>query len=891
MRKTRKTKPRMVFSVESDGYGDFDPVFWETVHFSLSGIRGWVRNRLQFAEWPEEPETYCSEQRVRVLESTGEEDFTNKATISFIIKSCENIRPIRKLDCATLKNNFNLSYRMRTPFGGPIQLGKAWLARVLLATLFFAVQAAPSLWAQTAQHRQAPKREEHAPSQRLRSLAKLSGQGKPSAKTLLELRRLAESARDPEERGEAYFVLGYREYETAQYPAAEKDLGEAAATKFILEDYARFYGAAAAVEGRQPGEAIAPLEGFAGRYPESPLRHQATVLLAQAAIDAGRPELAVQTLAASPQLHREPAQILLLARAYGKAEKWGESARAFQELYYTHPASPEASAAPKSLEELRERLGARFPPVTQETRTARPEALLRHGRYEDALRDYDGLLREGAASPLADRWRVGRAQCLLRLNRAEAAAEALAAARASNPETEAERLATLAEAEERRDDVPALTRALDQLSSHSRGSPFRAGALLAAAGFFARRGDWAAAGGAYRQLATDFPDSPSGLEASWRAAWTAYLQRQTEKAQQDFTDHLVRYPASGHNPGALYWLGRLAEGRGAVGEARGFYQLAVKRYAQTYYGLEASRRLKHLKGLEGLKDKMGGEAAGPSLVSRLAETVAPPGSAPALCAAIRPHPPDGTLGRFLVLHALSLDSLAYSYLQDMLAERPQSVGLRYALGRFAVERGEPDEAIVQARDLVPDYADFRLDALPKEIWDLLYPRPYWNLVRQQARADGLDPYLVMGLIRQESGFNPRATSRANARGLMQMLPGTAVFMGPREAAPGRRGRRRVSREAVARQLYRPDYNIRLSCRHLRGLIKTFKGNLAEALAAYNAGDSRVKEWLEQGAPNEPVEFTETIPFGETRAYVKSVLRDAAIYRGLLAGSAKFKKCG
>jgi len=154
----------------------------------------------------------------------------------------------------------------------------------------------------------------------------------------------------------------------------------------------------------------------------------------------------------------------------------------------------------------------------------------------------------------------------------------------------------------------------------------------------------------------------------------------------------------------------------------------------------------------------------------------------------------------------------------------------------------------------------------------------------------------MGLIRQESGFDPHATSRANARGLMQMLPGTAVLESPPVASGksklgAKNPKRRPSKQMVARQLYDPAYNIRLSCRYLRGLIKAFHGNLGEALAAYNAGDFRVKEWLARGVPDDVEEFVETIPFGETRIYVKAVLRDGAIYRGLLTASPRFRKCG
>ncbi|MGH9355939.1 MAG: lytic transglycosylase domain-containing protein, partial [Terriglobia bacterium] len=180
-----------------------------------------------------------------------------------------------------------------------------------------------------------------------------------------------------------------------------------------------------------------------------------------------------------------------------------------------------------------------------------------------------------------------------------------------------------------------------------------------------------------------------------------------------------------------------------------------------------------------------------------------------------------------------------------------------------------------------DYENYGFDGLPKKVWELLYPRSYWPIVRRCARANHLDPYVVMGLIRQESAFNPRATSSAGARGLMQMMPQTVER--------GIRGRHR-SRRAVG-SLYSPAYNIRVSCRYLRDLLRMFGGNTAQALAAYNAGDARVKQWVANGNLQDPNMFPESVPFVETRAYVESILRDAAIYRALFTGTARFSACG
>jgi len=95
---------------------------------------------------------------------------------------------------------------------------------------------------------------------------------------------------------------------------------------------------------------------------------------------------------------------------------------------------------------------------------------------------------------------------------------------------------------------------------------------------------------------------------------------------------------------------------------------------------------------------------------------------------------------------------------------------------------------------------------------------------------------------------------------------------------------------VGRRLYGPAYNVRFGCAFLRELLKRYHGNAAEALAAYNAGPSRVDQWLSQRAFRDPQEFVESIPYLETRVYVKAVFADSGVYRQLVKGSPEFAEC-
>jgi len=137
-------------------------------------------------------------------------------------------------------------------------------------------------------------------------------------------------------------------------------------------------------------------------------------------------------------------------------------------------------------------------------------------------------------------------------------------------------------------------------------------------------------------------------------------------------------------------------------------------------------------------------------------------------------------------------------------------------------------------------------------------------------ANDLDPYLVASLIRQESEFNPIAVSRANAVGLMQLLPRTGKLVAHQVDL------KRYS----ASQLYTPTVNLQLGTHYFRGMVNQFGGSFEHALAAYNAGTDRVEEWMGQGKYRDTAEFVESIPFTETREYVQAIMRNASVYRQL-----------
>ncbi len=159
----------------------------------------------------------------------------------------------------------------------------------------------------------------------------------------------------------------------------------------------------------------------------------------------------------------------------------------------------------------------------------------------------------------------------------------------------------------------------------------------------------------------------------------------------------------------------------------------------------------------------------------------------------------------------------------------------------------------------PQLATVEQDTVPRYFFKMYYPLKYSEEIETYAKERGLDPNLVRGLILQESYYNPEAKSRVGATGLMQLMPPTANEHAKRLRIPF----------AVSR-LENPKVNVQLGTYHLRMLINLFGGNVYFAVASYNAGQGNVAKWR-RAAPGKPTdELLESIPFQETRNYVKRV---------------------
>ncbi len=675
-----------------------------------------------------------------------------------------------------------------------------------------------------------------------RRLAKSDTQtGLPAFRELLRL-----SARWPQPwKARAALACGYYAYRRGDYQQALTlfQLGE---QDPILQDYALYWQAQAAAALGSQTIAVEILERFLRQFPSSAMREQALELYASAALQTARATAAARLLRQEPRAWFSPALLIALAKLEEATGNLAGAAEAYQRVYLRFPITAAAEQAGAALERL-QALGISPAPPPLADRIYRAEQLYENRRYASAAREWEAVAAAGGAE--ADRSRLRIAQC--QAYQSGTAAPLLALAPLP-PALEAERWATMAVLYRMAGNRPAMLDAVEKAVQADPRGPWALRALNVAAAAYWTDLDWPQAARFYARIVEINPAAPDAARADWRVAW-AMLQQGSADAGARLQDHLRRFPDSPFIPDALYWLGRLAEQQNRRAEARAYYRKLRERFPHSYWTIQAERRLRRL-GLSPVRD--------PAVLSALR----------------RPAPvrlPVGTLPAFLrpveerarALQMIAFDQSAYLELRQA-AEQHAVPGLLLETARAAAGAERYMAAARLVREVVADVEARPLGELPLWVWRLVYPLPDAIPVRRWARRVGLDPALVAAVIRKESGFDPEAVSAAGAVGLMQVLPSTAASWS-----------RRLHLTYSESRLRDPDFNLRIGCLHLASLLRRYS-TLELALAAYNAGETRIAAWKKQGRGTDAAEFVESIPFSETQEYVKTVLATARIYRAL-----------
>ena len=345
-------------------------------------------------------------------------------------------------------------------------------------------------------------------------------------------------------------------------------------------------------------------------------------------------------------------------------------------------------------------------------------------------------------------------------------------------------------------------------------------------------------------LASRYPSSPQRPHAIFTAALIAMQRGKPQVAVQELSRALDAKSVTGEIDASRYWLARARMAAGDTAGARAGFRELIAKGPESYYAVRSAARLDTIPWN-----------------TLTAPTMAPPDSL------------DGVFDRAHQLDLLGLDAEARFERDRVAAEAKGIDAERVAMAFLA-------KGFISKATQLGSRASAAGAPKDATLWRLLYPLPFAGTLHDAAAQEHIDPLLVASVIRQESGFDPHATSRTNARGLMQVEPSVGKDIAQTLRFP----------DFDAAQLWLPPVNLTLGIYHFAANLTRYP-ELERGIAAYNAGTSRVDRWTLAPLDGktrtadkvrdqlDDVElFVERIPFVETRDYVRQVMRNQAVYR-------------
>ena len=681
--------------------------------------------------------------------------------------------------------------------------------------------------------------------------------------------------------GEADFTAGLRARRENDAETAIVLLRRAAAGKdFTLSDYAQF----------EIGEAYYSAGNYLSAIPEFykiATRHRDSILLPQASLKIGKSYFNLKKYASAiesfnnligsnPEASFAAEARYLIAQALEKQKKWKEAYFAYEETDLFHPLSffgKKSRLAIKALKKKHKKL-----PIFK----ASASALFKKGMtcfeqddFEMAANIFNRLAREYPGSKY-----VGEAW--LMLGRAEDSIPDLERAAQGPPNLAGRAHYYLGLAHARRGNYDEAIALLKKISPES-GLADDAAYWIAYYEEAMDETDLALAD--YHNLIKKYPYSKSVPAAIWRMGRIYYWNSDFNNAAAYL--HLAQlYPPGEDSPRCYYFEAKALERVGNRGAALELYKKLADRFDHTYYAYRAQEKLATVGSPFSSSDPFSDDDFNEALNEIDNEDQEKLSAIMGIWEQTNAEALQSENSREARAHFLKYKELMDLGLTDYAADEARYLvnitsdvekeSAQTKLGEMLVNSGEYRRPIRFAdRKVKEAILAGKPQSVPKKVWQLAYPRAYWKHVSQKASRFRLDPYLALAVIREESRFYPKAISRSRARGLMQIMPRTG--QGIAKDIDIRRYR--------TQRLYEPALNIEMGVYYLSNLIKRFNDNAYLALAGYNGGPNKIKNYVNSWYNGDLSlvdidEFVESIPSRETRLYVQKVMGSYFEYKRL-----------
>lgn len=622
-----------------------------------------------------------------------------------------------------------------------------------------------------------------------------------------------------------------------------------------LGDYALWMRGRALAGAGNHADAMNVFRALLRDYPDSVRTLDAKILWATSAIQAGRAS-EVSGFLVELSDKNDPDALLLTAKAYEAVGPQTEAVKFYRRTYFFAAGSQAAKEAEAKLTSLAQTLTSQ----TAEEGQAKAEQFYRARNYAEAATAFANLAN---AFPMAmtPAVRIRQLTALAALKRMPDAQAAFTGIPSTAAEKE-EAYYQLALGYAKSRNWQQARSTADEMRLK-----FPNGKLVAKTfidlGLEARTNRSGVEEGYYLKTAVAaFPNAVEVAQAQFELAWYEHENKNYQRSSQMFIEHLARYvnKDTTNRGKAGYWAARDSELAGNISDACTLYNGVNYRYGANWYGYLAAQRLQNLRSQCRI-DAVVSEQVAKAVANLKSVTVAPETAGPNELERAAKSDELSTIGLF---------DWAIDELNEAKKTANNSPKINFALARHYRLKNDNVNALLALAKSYPDYSQMFPEEMSREEWDVFYPLSNWKEIKYWAAQRRLDPFQVAGLIRQESVFNPRAKSGANAFGLMQLIIPTAQVMA-RKYSPS-------AGPISVESLYQPPLNIELGTAYMREQLDKY-GRIEYLAVAYNAGPNRVPQWRAT-LPAEIDEFVEAIPFKETKGYVQGVVRNSAQYRRL-----------
>jgi len=338
----------------------------------------------------------------------------------------------------------------------------------------------------------------------------------------------------------------------------------------------------------------------------------------------------------------------------------------------------------------------------------------------------------------------------------------------------------------------------------------------------------------YGNVVRYYPHSKYASESLWNLFWDKFNSGNYSDSITLGRKHIYLFRNTKASPKILFWMGKSYEKTGNIAVAKSYYRKTLSVYPDSYYAFRANGRLKDLNS----DDDSGWETDNTSIITNKEDIEMP----------------------------YSYDEISNKFsrqLAEMLRAQDYETAVTLTKDPFIrswinLKDGLISRSVVLARDSMNEI-------IPKppaddKRWKLIYPLYFVDEINDNAGNNNVDPYIILSLTKEESHFNPLAISSSNARGLMQLLPGTAKDIARWDGL----------NPVGEFELFTPSKNLTLGSAYFRHIKKKLYNSSLYAVVAYNCGPGAVERWLSASPHQDVDQFVENIPYSQTRDYVKKV---------------------